>query len=145
MLRAAIGFFIIAILAFALGAGGIGGVSMDIGKTLLFVFLVLAVLSFLASLLTGKKVNLIWAPVLMAGLLPLASSHKAQADDSVKTKVENTAGDIKTEAKVDARKVKRTVRDKTGNGSVIKDAKDMGNDVGDKVGNQVDKAKRDAK
>ena len=54
MVRAAITFFIIAIFAFLLGLGGVAGISMDIGRTLLIVFLVLAVLSFLYSVMTGK-------------------------------------------------------------------------------------------
>ena len=55
MVRAAIAFFIIALVAFLLGAGGVAGLSMDIGKTLLMVFLVLAVISFVISLVTGKS------------------------------------------------------------------------------------------
>lgn len=55
MVRAAIAFFILALVAFLLGAGGIAGMSMDIGKTLLAVFLVLAVISFIVSLVTGKS------------------------------------------------------------------------------------------
>ncbi|AZZ38341.1 DUF1328 domain-containing protein [Bdellovibrio sp. qaytius] len=55
MVRAAIAFFIIALVAFLLGAGGVAGMSMDIGKTLLMVFLVLAVISFVISLVTGKS------------------------------------------------------------------------------------------
>ena len=55
MLRAAIAFFVIGLLAFALGAGGIAGLSIELGKTLLFVFLVLAVLSFIVNLLRGRK------------------------------------------------------------------------------------------
>ncbi|MGZ3787840.1 MAG: DUF1328 domain-containing protein [Bacteriovorax sp.] len=58
MLRAAIAFFILAIIAFFLGANGIAGVSMEIGRILLFVFLVLAVISFVVSLSTGKKPRL---------------------------------------------------------------------------------------
>ncbi len=54
MVRAAISFFIIAIVAFLLGLGGVAGISMDIGRTLLIVFLVLSVLSFLYSIMTGK-------------------------------------------------------------------------------------------
>ena len=54
MIRAAIGFFIIAVVAFLLGLGGVAGISMDIGRTLLIVFLVLSVLSFLYSVMTGK-------------------------------------------------------------------------------------------
>ncbi len=55
MIRAAIGFFVLALVAYALGAGGIAGMSVEIGKILLFVFLVLAVISFLVSLVTGRK------------------------------------------------------------------------------------------
>jgi len=55
MVRAAIAFFIIALVAFMLGAGGVGGMSMDIGKTLLAVFLILAVVSFVVSLVTGRS------------------------------------------------------------------------------------------
>jgi uncharacterized membrane protein YtjA (UPF0391 family) len=58
MLRAAIAFFILGLLAVALGATGIAGLSIEIGKTLLYVFLVLAIISFVVSLVTGKKTNL---------------------------------------------------------------------------------------
>ncbi len=54
MLRAALAFFVIGILAFALGAGGIAGLSLDIGKTLLGVFLVLAVISLIYGMVTGR-------------------------------------------------------------------------------------------
>jgi uncharacterized membrane protein YtjA (UPF0391 family) len=55
MIRAAISFFILALVAYVLGANGIAGLSVEIGKTLLVVFLALAVISFLVSLVTGKK------------------------------------------------------------------------------------------
>lgn len=55
MLRAAIAFFVLGLVAILLGANGVGGLSLDIGKTLLFVFLILAVISFIASLVTGRK------------------------------------------------------------------------------------------
>jgi uncharacterized membrane protein YtjA (UPF0391 family) len=55
MLRAAIAFFVLGLVAILLGANGIGGLSLDIGKTLLFVFLILAVISFIASMVTGRK------------------------------------------------------------------------------------------
>jgi uncharacterized membrane protein YtjA (UPF0391 family) len=57
MLRAAIAFFVLGLVAILLGANGIGGLSVDIGKTLLFVFLILAVISFVASLVMGKKIS----------------------------------------------------------------------------------------
>jgi uncharacterized membrane protein YtjA (UPF0391 family) len=46
----AIVFFIIAILAYVLGARGVAGMSAGIGRTLLFVFLVLAVIMVIVSL-----------------------------------------------------------------------------------------------
>ncbi len=55
MLRAAIVFFVIALLAIVFGATGFAGVSMEIGKLLLGVFLALAVISFIISLATGKR------------------------------------------------------------------------------------------
>jgi uncharacterized membrane protein YtjA (UPF0391 family) len=55
MLRAAIAFFVLGLVAILLGANGVGGLSLDIGRTLLFVFMILAVISFIASLVTGRK------------------------------------------------------------------------------------------
>jgi len=55
MLRAAIGFFVLALIAIILGAYNIAGVSIEIGKTLLFVFLTLAIISFVAALITGGR------------------------------------------------------------------------------------------
>ena len=51
LLTLAIIFFIIAIVAYVLGAQGVAGMSAGIGRTLLFVFLVLAVILVIASLL----------------------------------------------------------------------------------------------
>ncbi len=58
MLRAAFGFFVLALVAIILGASGVAGVSMEIGRMLLVVFLVLAVISFLVSILTGRSPNI---------------------------------------------------------------------------------------
>lgn len=58
MIRAAIAFFVLALVAIVLGANGIAGLSLEIGKILLFVFLALAVISFLVSIVTGRKPNL---------------------------------------------------------------------------------------
>ncbi len=55
MLRAAIGFFVLALLAIFLGANGVAGLSLEAGRLLLFVFLVISVISLIASLLTGRK------------------------------------------------------------------------------------------
>ena len=46
----AILFFIIAIIAYVLGARGVAGMSAGIGRTLLFVFLVLAVILVIVGL-----------------------------------------------------------------------------------------------
>ncbi len=55
MLRAAIAFFVMGLVAILLGANGVGGMSLEIGKTFLFVFLILSVISFIASMVTGRK------------------------------------------------------------------------------------------
>lgn len=57
MLRAAIAFFVLAILALILGASGVAGLSMEIGRVLVGVFLLLAVISFVYSLMTGKNIG----------------------------------------------------------------------------------------
>jgi len=59
MIRAAIVFFVLALVAFAFGAMGIAGISMEIGRTLLMAFLVLAVISYLVSLLGGRNTKLL--------------------------------------------------------------------------------------
>jgi uncharacterized membrane protein YtjA (UPF0391 family) len=55
MLRAAIIFFIIGLIAMFFGMNGVAGLSVELGKTLLYVFLVLAVISFVISLATGRR------------------------------------------------------------------------------------------
>lgn len=57
MLRAAIAFFVLGLVAILLGANGVAGLSIEVGKTLLFVFLILAVISFIASMVTGRKMS----------------------------------------------------------------------------------------
>lgn len=54
MIRAAITFFVLALVAFLFGANGIAGVSMEIGKTLLLVFLILAAITAVAALVGGR-------------------------------------------------------------------------------------------
>lgn len=55
MLRAAIAFFIIALVAMFFGMNNIAGVSAELGKTLLYIFLALAVIGVIVSLITGRK------------------------------------------------------------------------------------------
>jgi len=50
LLTLAIVFFIIALIAYVLGARGMAGMSAGIGRTLLFVFLVLAIIFFIWGL-----------------------------------------------------------------------------------------------
>lgn len=59
MLRAAIAFFVLALIAYFLGAGGVGGLSMEIGKLLLIVFVALALVSLVVGLVTGRKPNVL--------------------------------------------------------------------------------------
>lgn len=59
MLRAALAFFVLALVAIFIGATGFAGVSMEIGRMLLFVFLVLAVVSYVASLVSGRGPKLL--------------------------------------------------------------------------------------
>lgn len=54
MLRAALGFFVLALIAVILGASGVAGVSMEIGRALLVIFLILAVISFVAGIVSGR-------------------------------------------------------------------------------------------
>jgi uncharacterized membrane protein YtjA (UPF0391 family) len=54
MLRAAIVFFVLGLVAYLFGAYGFAGVSIDVGKLLLVVFLVFSLISFIGSLTTGK-------------------------------------------------------------------------------------------
>jgi uncharacterized membrane protein YtjA (UPF0391 family) len=55
MLRAAVAFLVIALLAALFGFGGVAGVSMDAAKLLFVVFLVLAVISFLGGAFRGNS------------------------------------------------------------------------------------------
>lgn len=54
MLRAALVFFVLAIVAYVLGASGIAGVSLEVGKLLLGVFLVLAIIGAVVGLIQGR-------------------------------------------------------------------------------------------
>jgi uncharacterized membrane protein YtjA (UPF0391 family) len=56
MLRWAIGFFIVALIAALFGFGGIALAAAGIAKFIFFIFLVLFVLSLLAHLMRGTRV-----------------------------------------------------------------------------------------
>lgn len=55
MLRAAIVFFIIALIAAFFGMGNVSVISAELGRTLLYVFLALAIVSFLVSLVSRRS------------------------------------------------------------------------------------------
>lgn len=57
MLGWALTFFVLALIAAALGFGGIAGASAGIAKILFFVFLVLLVLSFVVRAFKGRSVT----------------------------------------------------------------------------------------
>lgn len=55
MLRAAIVFFVVGIIAYVIGVNNVAGLSVEAGKVLLWVFLALAVVSLVVSLATGRN------------------------------------------------------------------------------------------
>ena len=57
MLRWALIFLVVALMAGVLGFGGIAGASMGIAKILFFVFLVLFVVSLIMHLVRGRGVG----------------------------------------------------------------------------------------
>lgn len=54
MLHYAVVFFVIAIIAALFGFGGIAAGAVEIAKVLFFIFLILAIVSFVFNLLQGK-------------------------------------------------------------------------------------------
>lgn len=55
MIRAAIVFFVLALMAMLFGAYGIAGVSMEAGKMMLVTFLILSGITLVAGLVSGRK------------------------------------------------------------------------------------------
>jgi uncharacterized membrane protein YtjA (UPF0391 family) len=147
MIRAAISFFILGLLAMILGANNVAGFSIEIGKILLGVFLFLAVLSLLGHLFTGRSTKTLIAGfgVLLVSACCLAPVKSLNADDSTGAKVQKSADDASTSVKKGTRTAKRKVRKATGNDNIAKDAKDKVNDAGDDISNSAKKAKIDSK
>lgn len=56
MLRWAIGFFIVALIAALLGFGGLAATAAGIAKFIFYIFIILFVLSLIAHLMRGTKV-----------------------------------------------------------------------------------------
>lgn len=57
MLRAALSFFLLALFAYVLGAYQIAGLSMEIARILLGLFMFIAILLFVAALFIGRKIK----------------------------------------------------------------------------------------
>jgi uncharacterized membrane protein YtjA (UPF0391 family) len=57
MVRAAIVFFVLSLVAMLLGAYGVAGISLEMGKLLLITFLILAGVSLVVGLLSGGRPN----------------------------------------------------------------------------------------
>ncbi|MDO9183419.1 MAG: hypothetical protein Q7U04_13475 [Bacteriovorax sp.] len=55
MIRVAIALFTLAVLTVLIGAYGIAGMSVELGKSLSMLFLILAVLSYIGSVITNNK------------------------------------------------------------------------------------------
>lgn len=54
MIRIALSFFLLALLSYFVGANQIGGASMEIARLFLWAFLVLALVSGIVHLMTGR-------------------------------------------------------------------------------------------
>jgi len=118
---------------------------MDIGKTLLWVFMILAVLSLLVSLFTGKGPRVMLMLLTFgAGLMASGIIPSARAEETVGEKIENAGGDAKKDTKKSWRKAKRKHRKATGANNVGKDIKDSAEQAGDEVGHGAKKIKRKA-
>ncbi|MCM2349657.1 MAG: DUF1328 domain-containing protein [Bacteriovoracaceae bacterium] len=57
MLRAAIIFFVMGLLAFLSGLYGFAGVTIEVGKLLLVIFLVFSIISFVGGITTDKNLR----------------------------------------------------------------------------------------
>lgn len=55
MLRAALAFFVLGLVALVFGSVGLAGMSIEIGRMLLVAFLVLALISFVIGLASGSR------------------------------------------------------------------------------------------
>jgi uncharacterized membrane protein YtjA (UPF0391 family) len=102
MLKASIVFFCLGLLSIVLGANQMAGLSVEIGRILLGVFLVLTAISYLVTMISGKKL------VTVVGVVALLclSANVSQADETVGTKIKVAASDTKHAAKKAYRKVK---------------------------------------
>jgi uncharacterized membrane protein YtjA (UPF0391 family) len=103
MLKASIIFFCLGLLSIFLGATQVAGLSIEIGRMLLGVFLILTAISFLVSVVSGKRSTL--ASLGLVFLLGFSVSV-SRADETVGSKVTEAANDSKRAVKKSYRKVK---------------------------------------
>ena len=54
MLKAALAFFVLGVLALVFGAYNVAGISLEAGRAMLGAFLILVAISLLLALLTGR-------------------------------------------------------------------------------------------
>jgi hypothetical protein len=57
MLKASITFFLLGIFSMVLGAYGIAGLSIDIGKIFLAIFMLFATISFIINFISGRRIK----------------------------------------------------------------------------------------
>jgi hypothetical protein len=74
-----------------------------------------------------------------------AAVRVSYAEESTKNKVKDKATDVKADSKIVYRHIKQKVRKAQGKDSILKDAKDLGHDVGDKMHASGEKARRNSK
>ncbi|MES2962801.1 MAG: DUF1328 domain-containing protein [Bdellovibrionota bacterium] len=142
MVRAAIGFFVLALVAYLLGAGGIAGMSVEIGRILLGVFLVLAVISFIASLIGGRRASLALAGLLFLPALSQVAIAEETAVEKVETGANHTVDKVKETGRTVDEKICETVNGKVK--CVAKKVKNAVKNTGDKAGTKVEELKKKA-
>lgn len=104
MLRASISFFMLGIIAFILGANGVAGLSISIGKFLLLMFIGLAALSFLISIFYGRAAkNLLTISILAITVGSLIVGISSYAVETNGEKVEAAADKVADGVKSTAR------------------------------------------
>lgn len=103
MLRASLLFFGLGVFCIVLGAHGFAGMTFDIGRMLLGVFLILTGISFVISMVSGKSPQLASIVALVA---ILGTTDFSFADEPVSKKVAEAANDSRRAVKKTYRKVK---------------------------------------
>lgn len=142
MLRAAIAFFVLALISIVLGANNLAGLSMEIGKVLLFVFLALAVISFVVSLLTGGRSRPLPSVALFLALGSLGFSMTAHAETTTAEKVQEVGQDVAKNTKKAWRATKDAVCMKGDVECAAQKAKHKVQNAGDEISDKADDIKK---